>query len=163
MFVAKKKREVADEPQDEVFGAENWKRWRPAVADEAEAETALSDGRRKRKMPDVEPFGVWPPARSLTDVDEQDRVDSEGGWGSYELQTKRVSLDGPMILRLGEKEDDGGGRDMDWECAAAAPGPPQLGGYYPRAHDDSDYDHPYRRMNEVLLDCHLAREAGRKL
>ena len=152
MFQIKKKREAMDEPpQEDVLGPESWKRLRPGLGNEEDHELVFPGESRKRKLSDVEPFGAWPPSRSLTDQEEEEEDEDRDELGG--MRAKRVSLDGPMILRLCEKEDDGGGREMDWEGAAA----PERAGYYARAEDEEDYNHPYRDMNRVLYGCHVMR------
>ncbi len=151
MFQTKKKREAVEEPpQDDLLMPDSWKRLRPGLVNDEEQLVFPGDA-RKRKLSDVEPFGAWPPSRSLTDQ-EEDEEDNDGLGG---MRLKRVSLDGPMVLRLCEKEDDGGGREMDWEGAGATP---ERAGYYARAEDEEDYNHPYRDMNRVLYGCYVMRD-----
>jgi hypothetical protein len=157
MFQTKKKREAQEEPpQDDLMAPDSWKRLRPGVVNEEAPPLVYPADSRKRKLSDVEPFGAWPPSRSLTDQNDEDDDDEENAG----LRHKRVSLDGPMILRLGEKDDDGGGCEMDWEGAAGGsqPSQPERAGYYARAQDEQDYNHAYRDMNRVLYGCFVMRD-----
>ena len=87
------------------------------------------------------PFSHFLPLTQVARAANPDELED-----GYRL-TKRVSLDGPLILKLGENKgkdevpDTGDNEMMDWEA-----GP----GYYARAQDDDDYCHPYREVNEVL-------------
>ena len=74
--------------------------------------------------------------------------EEDGLGGQSPRLVKRVSLEGPMILRLAQEGraeeaacDHGGEMDMDWEA-----GP----GYYARAADDKDWCHQYRDQNQLL-------------
>merc|ERR1711916_66432 len=143
-------RHERDSGSEELDPASGWKKLKADPV--AEQSSSL---RRKRKLSQVD--GDWiPPMASVADTDAagmlpyfttqavpssaNDNNDRDDLYEDGFRLTKRVSLDGPMILQLGGKGRDGGdggggggGEEdnmaMDWEA-----GP----GYYARATDEHD-------------------------
>jgi hypothetical protein len=101
-------------------------------------------GTRKRKMSDVDDDQAFPP-RSFMDPD----VDLE----DMRPLTKRVSLDGDLVLRINEDQMD---CDDDDDCRQ--PETSMGGGWFARSQSELDFQHQYSEINRVLFTCHQSRE-----